>query len=386
MNILITTPSFPPFNSGLGNAVQMQCKLITSLGHKVTVATYGDKNSPKIDVTSGAYIKYFDVSGANYLLKPIKGNKAEYVAFLENNSFDLVILNAWQNWATDLALINIKKISGKVYVFSHCLSVNSVINFKLIRSLISYIMWRPYWYKLGNNLKKLNGVIFLSDDGCDSRFDDLKLAKKLNSTFHIIPNALSNSSNEALFNKATSRSAREHLVSVGSYDWFKGHDFVIRSYSESVAKNIIKLKIFGQKFNIHTSYLRNLAVKLGIKNEYIEFFEGVSGTALIAEYEKSIIFLYGSYTECQPLVLLDSIATGTPYISRRSGSIPCILGGYSVKSITEAAIRINELISDHKTWEKFSITGKNYAIDNHSQESVKFKLNKFLNHAELCQA
>lgn len=379
MHILITTPTFPPFNSGLGNAVQMQCKLIISLGHKVTVATYGDKKSPKIDLVSGADIKYFDVSGADYILRPIKGDKEGYVAFLENESFDLIILNAWQNWATDLALRNIKKISGKVYVFSHCLSLNSVYGFNLIKSLVSYVMWRPYWYRLGVIIRKLDGVIFLSAKGCDSRFDDLTLVKQINSKLHVIPNALANSSNASLSNKNTLKHERNQIISVGSYDSFKGHNFVIKAYSESAAKNVIKLKIFGQKFNSHTNYLRSLAKKYGISNEYINFHEGFSGESLIAEYEKSIIFLYGSHTECQPIVLLDSIATGTPYISRRSGSIPSIIGGYAVNSSTEAAIRINELISDRDTWYNLSIAGKDYAKDNHSQESVKFKIAEFLN-------
>lgn len=378
MKILITTPTYPPFNSGLGNVVQIQAKLISSLGHDVTVVTSGQSGVVRFDVVANARVVEFSISGADYIPRPIRGEINKYTEFLLRGDFDIVLLNAWQNWATDVALKNLGSIKGKVFVYSHCISTNSFLGVNLIRSLVSYLFWRPYWFGLLKNIKKLDGIIFLCNNGCDARFDDLRLAVRVGVKYWIIPNAIQNYAEDIICLTNNLKESRTQITSVASYDWFKGHDFVIRAYSNSVAKNNIKLKLFGQKFTDYTNYLRKLARELGVLDEFIEFNEGLSGSQLMVQYLKSLIFINGSHSECQPLVLLDSMTAGVPFISKRSGSIPFLNGGYSVVSYSEASEIIDILIKDDKTWLQKSNDGKLFIKNNHTQNKIKNLFSNFL--------
>lgn len=378
MNILITTPTYPPFNSGLGNVVQIQAKLLSQLGHDVTIATGGQSGVIRFDEVANAKVIEFAISGADYIPRPIRGEKDKYAEFLQHGNFDVILLNAWQNWATDLALNYLDVIESKVFVYSHCISTNSFIGANFIRSLASYLFWRPYWFGLSKKIKKLRGIIFLSSSGCDSRFDDLQLSLKLKVKYWIIPNAIPTYAEEAMCLSSKAKDVRTQITSVASYDWFKGHDFVIRAYANSSAKNVIPLKIFGQKFTKYTEELKALANAVGVLDEFIEFNENLSGSELMDEYLKSLVFIGGSYSECQPLVILDAMAAGVPFISRKSGSIPMLEGGYSVADHFEASKMLDVLVKDENVWIEKNQAGRNYISNNHTQDRVKNILFEFL--------
>lgn len=374
MKILLTSPTYPPFNSGLGNAVQMQASILKAASYDVHIATGGAQTAIRLDDVLGIPVHEFNIGGADFLLHPIKGDIAEYQNFLKKSNFDILVLNAWQTWTTDIVIKMLNDIPGKKIVFSHGVSTNLIINADFWRSIVRFILWRPYWWRMKNILSKIDGLIFLSEGGCDSRFDDLKLARKLSIPFSIVPNALSYISSSQLKGKPLNFSSRNCFIAVGSYEWAKGHDFVIRAYSKSAFKNKIPLHIFGQKFNDYTNFLRQLAIKLELREDMVCFNQEISGAQLLSHYSSSAIFLYGSHTECQPLVLLDAMATGTPFIARRSGCIPSMRGGISVTSEIECADKINYLMSNEDEWNKYSSAGKDNASSNYHPNAVRNRL------------
>lgn len=357
LRILLTTPTYPPFNSGLGNAVQQQAKSLAERGCSVVVATSGPSRGQRVDPYSGVMVEEFDVRGADSLLQPIGGSIQDYVQFLKDACFDVVVLNAWQTWTTDLGLSNLGAISGQKFVYSHCISTNLILRYQPLRSIIRYGAWRPYWWALTKKMYQLDGIIFLADCVEDSRFDDMKLARRLGINIAIIPNALSPAALEALEKPIPDFSQRNQLIAVGSYNKQKGHDFVLRVYARSNAKNRIPLKVYGQCFTAFTESLRKLASVLGLKAEFVSFHQGISGNALIEKYSKSYLLLSGSHTECQPLVLLDAMATGTPYIARASGCISSLAGGVAIKTEEMAAQMIDKLLANEDAWSHLSKEG-----------------------------
>ncbi|WP_157831960.1 glycosyltransferase family 4 protein [Thalassospira marina] len=353
----MTTPTYPPFNSGLGNAVQQQARALVSEGMDVTVATGGEKRAQRFDTLIGVPVEMFPISGADSFLDPIKGDIQGYLDFLQSRSFDVILMNAWQTWSSDVILKNINRISGQKFLFSHGISTNLFLKPQPVRSLIRYLAWRPYWWKLPFYLKKLDGVIFLAAEGDGTRFDDLKVAKKIDRNFYIIPNSISEYSKKFILNPVPKYDERNQIISVGSFTWQKGFDFVLRSYAASSYKNVFPLRLFGQERTGYIEYLKNLAGKLDILEDYLSFHEGVSGEDLINEYLKARFFLCGSHTECQPLVILDANVTGTPFVARKTGCLSSMPGGYVVRSPEEAAIRMNDLMSSTK-WLELSDAGR----------------------------
>ena len=107
-------------------------------------------------------------------------------------------------------------------------------------------------------MQLLDGIILLEANGCDARFDDVKLAKRLGIEIIVIPNSLSEFSFLRLEAGSSSFMERNGILSVGAYDWQKGQDFVLKAYALSSAKNKIQLNFFGQK---HTPFMeRNFSI------------------------------------------------------------------------------------------------------------------------------
>lgn len=361
MRILLTTPTYPPFNSGLGNAVAQQAAYLTQAGHEVVVATGGVKRESR--EVEGILVETFDLSGADCWLNPIRGEIAPYTNFLQHNHWDIVLFNAWQNWATDLALRHIEKIPGHRFVYSHCISTNVFYQHQPLRSLFRYMTWRPYWHRLPHYMKRLDGMLFLAGGGSDSRFDDLYLARQQAIPFRIIPNSLSRAALTILSKPALPLSARDRLIAVGSYQWQKGFDFVLRAYATSQARHRFNLHLYGQQHSSFSSNLRSLIHQLGLREESVVFHEGVSKVDLITAYSQARLILSGSHTECQPLALLDASATGTPFVARSTGCIDSMPGGITVRTPEEMALQLNLLIDGGHCWQSLVDKGRQAAQD-----------------------
>ena len=359
MKVLLTTPTYPPFNSGLGNAVHRQAVALADRGYEVTVATGGTARTTRADA-SGIRVEQFAVTGADYLRNPIRGDVESYKRFLTTERHDVMLMHGWQTWSTDIPLMDLPAIKARKFVCSHCISTNMWLSYIPLRSLAFYLLWRPYWWALPRRMRQLDGVIFLADQGDDTRFDDLRVARRTGVPIHIIPNSL------PLDAAALAPAERNPLISVGSYTRPKGFDFVLETYARSKARNQLPLALFGQEPTPYLETLREMATNLDIQPNMVSFRTGIADTALLQEYAGAKLFLSGSYTECQPLVLLDAMATGTPFVARATGCISRMPGGRAVWSPAEAAQEIDRLLGDPAAWRALSAEGRAAATDTYA--------------------
>jgi glycosyltransferase involved in cell wall biosynthesis len=376
MRILLTSPTYPPFNSGLGNAVAQQAAFLAAAGHQVVVATGGAERGTREEF--GVRVETFVLRGADSWLQPIRGDVAGYIDFLKSNEWDVTLFNAWQNWATDIALIHLSDLPGRKFVYSHCISTNVFFRHQPFRSLARYLAWRPYWWRLPGVMRQLDGLIFLADCGCDSRFDDLQLAKCAAVPFLVVPNALSHAAAQALAAAASPQHARDRLIAVGSYQWQKGFDFVIRAYAASGALNKIPLHLFGQEYSAYGEKLRRSAMCMGVDSAYLVLHEGVSGERLQMEYRRAHLVLSGSHTECQPLALLDASACATPFVARATGCIDGMPGGVVINDWQGMARQIDALCHGQSRWLALSEAARSAAETRYHPDVVGRKLAKVL--------
>ena len=360
MRILLTSPIYPPFNSGIGNAVFIQATSLAKAGHEVTVATGGQGNSESVE---GVAVERFCITGAAYLFQRIHGEVDVYLDFLRQGNWDVVLINGWQNWTTDLLLHNITKISGRKILYTHGISTNNFFLHQPLKSCLRYLAWRPYWWSLGSYIKKLDGMIFLASDGAAPRFDDLTIAKNLKVPISVIPNSLSKLALESLAKPIAPQNLRNRLIAVGSYQWQKGFDFVIRAFAASLVYNRFTLHLYGQEYSSYCASLRDLIRRLELPEKSVVFHEKVSGKELLFEYRRARLALSGSHSECQPLTLIDANASGVPFISRNSGCIQFMPGGTIVSTFQEMANQINMLVDAPSMWQNFSDAGRTAAYE-----------------------
>jgi 1,2-diacylglycerol 3-alpha-glucosyltransferase len=371
MRIFITVPNFPPFNSGLGNATALQARMLSGHGAEVVVCTGGEQRSSERS-PQGYFVERFSVSGARWLGNPIRGDDGKYLAFLKSSKADLLLMNAWQTWSTDIPLEHLSELPGRKVLYSHGLATDVWIPSQPLRSAIRYALWRPYRWRVVSKLRALDGLLLLAETGCDVRFDDAVLAKKLNIPRHVVPNAVPD---YALAGQAYPRSydQRRTLIDVGSLEIAKGHDFVLRAYAASKAMNRLPLQLLGQQETPLVPALQALGRSLGITDGMLTIQVGVSGAVLFERYRQALGLISGSHTECQPLILLDAMAAGTPFVARATGCIPFMRGGVAVETIKEAASAINALF-DENHWQVLSQAGHEAASTTYHPSKVSDQL------------
>jgi glycosyltransferase involved in cell wall biosynthesis len=324
------------------------------------VATSGPERSTRHDPFD-IRVEHFATTGADYLLNPLRGDVEGYRRFLTTEPFDVLVMHGWQTWTTDVALLDLAAIKSRKFVYSHCLSTSIWLGYKPLRSLALRLFWSPYMWALPRRMRQLDGVIVLAEEGSDSRFGDVEVAKRARVPVHVIPN----SSSQPV---VTVDAERSQIIAVGSYTRVKGFDFVLDAYARSSARNVIPLSLFGQSATPYLDDLRQHAASLGIRDDMVQFHVGVADAALLIEYSRARLFISGSYTECQPLVLLDAMSTGTPFVARATGCIAWMPGGQAVSTPTDASYEIDRLLTDSDRWTTLSRQGREaaattYAID-----------------------
>jgi 1,2-diacylglycerol 3-alpha-glucosyltransferase len=371
MRIVLTTPNYPPLNNGLGNAVANQAQILSSHGAHVVVCTGGDQRTSETS-PQGYAVERFQVTGARWLGNPIQGDAEQYLTFLKGSEADLILMNAWQTWSTDIPLQHLGELPGRKALYSHGLATDIWISPQTLRSALRYALWRPYRWRLSSMLRSLDGLLLLAEAGCDSRFDDAVLATQLNIPMQVIPNAVPDYALTGM-DSPNSFHQRSTLIDVGAFDVAKGHDFVLRAYAASKAMNRLPLQILGQTRTPLVSALQSLGRSLGIDDDMLTIQVGVSGGALFACYRQALGFVSGSHTECQPLVLLDAMAAGTPFVARATGCIPGMRGGVSVKTVKEAAVAIDALF-DEGHWQMLSQAGLTAANTTYHPSQVSRQL------------
>jgi 1,2-diacylglycerol 3-alpha-glucosyltransferase len=352
MLCLIVTPSFPPENSGLSNIVERHARFLAGLGYKVTVVTVGQERHSKW-LAENFYAEYFQKINFSFGLSLREDNNC-FDQFLLSQQWSVVFLHAWSNPVVDRTFSLLPYISGRKILFSHCISVNLFFWRQPLRSFFRYWWHRYYWWTLPHKIKSLDSLVFLSASGVDTRFDDLRLAKRLRADCHFVYNVISESASRLRPDNPPSFSDRTFLMAVGSYQWHKGFCFVLKAYALSSMSQDVPLHLFGQRFSRYTHYLERLRERLGLPDHSVVFHEGVKEDALFHAYLSARLVLFGSYTECLPLALVDASAAGAPFVSRNVGCISSMPGGVTVGSPLEMSFQIDHLGSDQDAWSGLS--------------------------------
>ncbi|TKX83975.1 glycosyltransferase family 1 protein, partial [Halorubrum sp. SS5] len=105
----------------------------------------------------------------------------------------------------------------------------------------------------------------------------------------------------------------------------KGVDLAIESFA-ALDRPDVELLIAGT--GRHEDRLRNLASELGVSNR-VRFLGFVPDDELPALYASSDLFVLLSSYEGYGLVLLESMACGTPVVASRAGGITTVVDGKS---------------------------------------------------------
>jgi glycosyltransferase involved in cell wall biosynthesis len=299
MNILHTVESYYPRVCGMAEVVKQISENLVKMGHKVTIAT-SKTSEPRKKIINGVEIVEFEITGNDSF--GVKGEINKYQNFLKKSSFDIVTNFAAQQWATDLVFPILSQIKGKkVFVPT---------------GFSGYYLpfYKNYFNKMKNWMKEYDMNIFLSNN-----YRDINYAKENNiKNIEIIPNGASKKE----FRKKTKINIRQNLnipndhflvLNVSSHTGMKGHLETIKIFRNAKIKKSTLLIIGKHSKLLGGCYLQCQFHKFFSKSNIL--IKDLTREETVAAFKTSDIFLFTSKIECSPIVLFESIASKTPFLT-----------------------------------------------------------------------
>lgn len=345
-HVLISAFTFPPVSNGVANAAYIHAKIMQELGCKVDVVTSGDTVSR--DKQDGLSVARFPIAGKGHLLSPHRGAIKELHAFLAEKHWDIVFMHCWQTWSTNCLLDYFAAMPRfeKLILVSHGLSTNTNIHpFPL--NWIRHILWWPYrQYTVPKYLRLLTDLVVLWDHYDDDRYLDHAIARRMGIPVEVIPNAARYDPlkvKQPALQFTDEELAGGFILSVGNYSVDKNELFVLDAYRRSGMIDI-PLIFVGHQLNGYAAKLERHARHWNLRK--VQFCERLAKEEIDWLYKHAVLFLYGSKTECQPMVILDCLASGTPCLSTDVGCVKCLSGVNIVSSVEEMAFQLQALLQD----------------------------------------
>ena len=314
MRILITVEYYAVAGGGgIAEQAMQIAERLKSFGHDVIVATGFARNRP--GEIHGVTIIGFAVSGN--AISGIRGQRTRYEEFLIGGRFDAIIHFAANTWTTDIALEIAEKISSP--------QILSTPGLSKLGDPVYDAYYKGLYLK---GLTKFKKIVYTSANYRDKLFgDDHGLAGKA----VIIPNGASeeefSASDSYYFKDSYNITTPRLAICVANHFVAKGHSFVIKAF-KLMRRSDTTLAIIGEarvgkglKSAGHfiLDYVRCKFASM--INPKIKLISGAPREAVISAYKEADVFLFGSELECSPLVMYESFASQTPFVTRPVGNV-----------------------------------------------------------------
>ncbi|MDN5940318.1 MAG: glycosyltransferase family 4 protein [Nitrospira sp.] len=419
MRILFCCEFYAPSVGGAQEVVRQVSERLVERGHEVTVAT--TKLTERTDRTiNGVRVEEFAISGN--AARGFEGEVNRYQRFLLRNGFDVMMNYAAQQWATDLAFPLLERLS--------CLKVLNPCGFSGLYEP-SYVQ---YFRQIPKFLRQYDHLIFCGSSYRDISFSRAQGLEKLSIVPNGASEGEFNQGRDPDFRKRHSVSSEDLLfLTVGNLVESKGHLEVTNAfyaadfdgkpatlilngnecrYSEQrSALKIMRDKIAGYYRavqDIHDArgsraacahmlhgIINKLCMRIGAyaaaRRTFLDDLHTViekihrQGSRkrvlmtdlprpeLVQAYMNADLFVLASHIECSPLVLFESAAAGTPFLSVPVGNaeeIACWTGagvicpapqderGYTVPQSGVLAEYMSRLTKDRGRLRLLGIAGK----------------------------
>jgi glycosyltransferase involved in cell wall biosynthesis len=317
MKILHTVEFYSPSVGGMSEVVKQLSERLVKLGHQVTVATSRLPERSQRTL-NGVKIEEFDISGN--LARGRAGEVERYQCCLQNTTFDVISNFAAQQWATDAMITMLDRINAcRVFIPT---GFSGLYN----------PLYKDYFVAMKGWMKQYDANVFLSDN-----YRDINFARE-----HGVDNRIliPNGAGEDEFLGGTKVDIRwqlgipqDHflLLLVGSHTGIKGHAEAIRIFTKAEINNstlLIVANDFGggcaRACSIKKIFF-NAWPKRKVDRKRL-LITSLSRQETVAAYHGADLFLFPSNIECSPLVLFESLASKTPFLSTDVGNAAEIVG------------------------------------------------------------
>lgn len=367
MKIILVSWSDPSkYSNGISLSFQLHKELLIELGHTVYSVFASDKESSScINYSDIFNIKAFG-NGSLYSRNFFDLDSA--TRMLYHFDADLVLCESWQNCLTENLIKLCGKLNYPIAVISHGISLKpfSFKWFDIVRSL-GWMFYRLNFIKL---LRKISFVTYLSNKPNCDRLYDLKLANQLGLKIFKLTNSPINFNP----NYVDFTNRKNNVVIIGYYSYVK-NQLLALNIAKKFLNTDLKFIFVGPKTGLYYQKCNNFVNNNNLTNVQFVADHDCELPRVISE---ALLVLSTSITEVLPLLLLEAMACGTPFISSNVGVVSELKGGLVANNFSTFVKMINELSLNQVLWQKLSISGVNDYSDCYTRNVVKNQLSIIL--------
>jgi len=383
MRILHTCHTYWPHSDGVAIVVQRISEGLAARGHEVTVAT-GPAAATPVEERHGVQIRRFDVRGNE--ATGYAGDTAAYERFIESFRSDVMLNYAAQICTTDLVFPLLPRLA--------CRKVIAPCGYSGLR----HEVYAAYFSRMPARLRAYDAAVYHSRTYQDARFaagNHLDNSVFINNGADVLdpPNA------DDSFRTKYGIRETTLLLTVGRVEVEKGQDLVLQAFRSCKLQDAALVLVcpeigpFARETlrtapgPIHKPLRKVRAVLFepvarrrpgranrmewripGRKSVYV--LAGLPRRDVLSAYADADLFVFGSRVECSPLVIIEAMASGTPFVSTRVGNVPEMPGGVIVDDAVGMAEAIDRLVPMGSEWHRLSQAGRTAWKRDHTWEHV----------------
>ena len=315
-----------------------------------------------IGISNAAVIS---AKGTGALYAPVRINKLELRNAIVRVKPDVVLIEAWQTALTDTSIEVANELSLPVLMVSHGISIHPFSNdiLQLFRSMA----WLPYrFFKLPRLMKKITVITALDLQSKSKRFFDRELAKKINLPIVVLKNSPINWSAQFI-----SKARRKWQILVVGYFSLVKNQMAAIELIRTLSTDIT-LCFVGERTGSYFMKCQQAVHEYGLVNR-VKFLQD-DECDLSIEIASCLLIYSPSITEALPMVLIEAMASGTPFVANSVGAVPSLKGGISARSQPSQLDAIKLMVDDDLVWNNYSDAGLKQYQEEFSEACISEQL------------
>jgi glycosyltransferase involved in cell wall biosynthesis len=311
--------------------------------------------------------KFFvEASGTGSLYSIARVDKEFLESILVKCSPRLVIVEGWQTALSSATIKVANALNIPILMISHGISIHP-FNYTF-KGLLRALAWVPFRVlTFPRLLSRIDVLTALDMDASSARFFDRDYALRVGKPVYPLVNSPVNYKTNV-----NSRLARKQQVLViGYFSPIKNQLSAIDVANKLPDK--YQFKFIGRKCGSYYRRCRQRVFDLKLTRR-IQFLED-SECDLAYEIGASLAVFAPSITEVLPLTLLESMASGTPYVASPVGAVPALKGGVLARNIDGWVAALSSLLENRDSlWDDCSRDGINQYSQGYTKTHVERQL------------
>jgi glycosyltransferase involved in cell wall biosynthesis len=385
MKLLISTFTYFPNKDGVAIASETLAEGLAAKGWNVTVATCAE-GMPNRSVRNGVNIVRFDFQRGGFTFDPNCEAADKYRAFVVAGGFDVLVSQCWEVWSTVCLLPIIPALKAKRVLVSHGFRLH------VYHWYPRFAFGIPSWLRklrllakvVPMTLRHYDAIVVLSTKKDFRNFFDHRFIHAAGfEKIAIIPNAIvpdSFSGDGEAFKTQYAAGGGLMVLSVANYCERKDQMLGLRVFRKANVPDSVMVFI-GSNFNEYAESLKRLDDQL--KNRYpngsVLFLEKLSREETFSAFKACDVFLLTAQAETQPIVIIEAMAAGKPWLSTDTGCVRTMDGGMVGTGEAQLTRLLRDLLADEAKRAALGASGMRTVREQHGQALYIERYEELLN-------